>query len=100
MLHARVWVWDGREAQAHCWHLVGRRDRATRQEYKYALSNAPADTSGQVLARRQGQRYWVERTFEDAKGAVGLTDYQVRERGGHGGRDGDSQREFLQPGVH
>jgi len=79
VLHARVWVWDGREAQAHCWHLVGRRDRATRQEYKYALSNAPADTSGQVLARRQGQRYWVERTFEDAKGAVGLTDYQVRD---------------------
>jgi SRSO17 transposase len=78
VLHARVWVWDGQEAQARCWHLVVRRDRATRREYKYALSNAPADTSWQVLAQRQGQRYWVERTFEDAKGEVGLTDYQVR----------------------
>lgn len=25
----------------------------------------------------QGQRYWVERTFEDAKGQCGLADYQV-----------------------
>jgi len=78
VLHAKVWVWDGQEAQARCWHLVVRRDRATRREYKYVLSNAPADTSWQVLAQRQGQRYWVERTFEDAKGEVGLTDYQVR----------------------
>ena len=78
VLPARVWVWDGQEAQARCWHLVVRRDRATRREYKYALSNASADTSWQVLAQRQGQRSWVERTFEDATGEVGLTDYQVR----------------------
>ena len=25
----------------------------------------------------QGARYWVERTFEDAKGECGLADYQV-----------------------
>jgi hypothetical protein len=25
----------------------------------------------------QGQRYWVERTFEDAKGDCGLADYQT-----------------------
>src|SRR3982750_3299365 len=25
----------------------------------------------------QGQRYWVERAFEDAKGECGLADYQV-----------------------
>jgi hypothetical protein len=25
----------------------------------------------------QGQRYWVERAFEDSKGARGLADYQV-----------------------
>ena len=73
VLHARVWLWNGQEAAACCWHLVVRRDRATRREYKYALSNAPAGTSWQVLAQRQGQCYWVERTFEDAKGEVGLT---------------------------
>jgi hypothetical protein len=26
----------------------------------------------------QGQRYWVERVFEDAKGQCGLADYQVQ----------------------
>jgi SRSO17 transposase len=26
----------------------------------------------------QGQRYWVERAFEDAKGQCGLADYQVQ----------------------
>ena len=46
------------------------------------MSHAPADTSWQVLAQRQGQRSWVERTLEDAKGEVGRTDYQVR--GGRG----------------
>lgn len=25
-LHARVWVWDGEEAMAHCWHLMVRRE--------------------------------------------------------------------------
>ena len=45
---------------------------------KYSLSNAPADTTPLQLARMQGQRYWVERTFEDAKGQCGLADYQVQ----------------------
>ena len=29
------------------------------------------------LAQMQGQRYWVERAFEDAKGECGLADYQA-----------------------
>ena len=37
-----------------------------------ALSNASADTPRLRLAQMQGQRYWVERTFEDAKGECGL----------------------------
>ena len=44
---------------------------------KYSLSNAPAETSRERLAQMQGQRYWVERAFEDAKGECGLADYQV-----------------------
>jgi hypothetical protein len=44
---------------------------------KYTLSNAPADTPLLRLAQMQGQRYWVERTFEDAKGECGLADYQA-----------------------
>jgi hypothetical protein len=26
----------------------------------------------------QAQRYWIERTFEDAKGECGMADYEVR----------------------
>jgi hypothetical protein len=43
---------------------------------KYTLSNAPVETPLPRLAQMQGQRYWVERAFEDAKGECGLADYQ------------------------
>jgi hypothetical protein len=75
--HRRIWVWDGQEAAARCWHLIVRREVGSPKTIKYTLSNAPADTSVLRLAQMQGQRYWVERTFEDAKGECGLADYQV-----------------------
>jgi SRSO17 transposase len=84
MLHQRVWVWDGQEAQAHRWHLIVRREVATPAEIKYSLSNAPAETPLPRLAFMQGQRYWVERALQTGKQDVGLGDYQVRSwRGWH-----------------
>lgn len=78
ILTRRVWLWDGTEGAAHCWHLVVRREINSRETIKYSLSNAPADTAPERLAFMQGQRYWVERSFEDAKGDCGMADYQVR----------------------
>jgi len=75
--HRRVWVWDGEEAEARCWHLVVRREVNSPKTIKYSLSNAPADTPTPRLARMQGDRYWVERAFEDGKGECGLADYQA-----------------------
>ena len=75
--HQRIWVWDGEEAAARCWHLIVRREVGSPNTIKYTLSNAPADTPLLRLAQMQGQRYWVERTFEDAKGECGLADYQA-----------------------
>jgi SRSO17 transposase len=75
--HRRVWLWDGEEAAARCWHLVVRREVGSPNKIKYTVSNAPADTPVLRLGQMQGQRYWVERTFEDAKGQCGLGDYQV-----------------------
>ena len=75
--HRRVWVWDGKEATARCWHLVVRREMGAPKRIKYSLSNAPADTKRERLAQMQGARYWVERAFEDAKGEGGLADYQA-----------------------
>jgi SRSO17 transposase len=61
MLQERVWVWDGEEEEAHCWHLIIRREIDSPKEIKYSLSNASKETSVERLAFMQGQRFWVER---------------------------------------
>src|ERR1700734_514065 len=73
----RIWVWDGKEERARCWHLIVRREVGSVKTIKYSLSNPSADTPRLRLAQMQGQRYWVERAFEDAKGECGLADYQA-----------------------
>lgn len=61
ILQGRVWVWDGGEEEAHCWHLIVRREIDSPKEIKYSLSNASEETSVERLAFMQGQRFWVER---------------------------------------
>lgn len=78
ILHQRVWVWNKNEAHAHHWHLLVRRELNSPETCKYTLSNAPAETSTQQLAQMQGQRFWIERAFEDGKSASGMADYQAR----------------------
>jgi len=77
VLHRRVWLWDGEEAAAHCWHLIVRREIASPRKIKYSLSNAAATTT-ERLAYQQAQRYWVEQALRNAKSEVGLGDYQLR----------------------
>jgi SRSO17 transposase len=77
ILHKRVWLWDGEEPHAHCWHLIVRRE-VKNKKTKYSLSNAPEDTPLKRLAFMQAQRYWIERTFQDAKNQCGLGEYQAR----------------------
>jgi SRSO17 transposase len=60
------------------WHLVVRRECDSQQTIKYSLSNAPAETSPERLAYMQGQRFFVERSFQDAKETAGMDHYQVR----------------------
>lgn len=77
-LHARIWLWDGEESQAHCWHLLVRREVGALTPSHYCLSNAPADTRLQELARVQAQRFFIEHSFRETKSECGLADYQVR----------------------
>lgn len=77
-LHARIWVWDGEEAQAHCWHLMVRRERGASIPSHYCLSNAPQETELKELARVQGQRFFIEHAFRETKSECGMADYQVR----------------------
>jgi SRSO17 transposase len=78
VLHRKVWLWDNKEAQARCWRLIVRRECTDRKEMKYSLSNAPVSTTVHRLAQMQGQRYWVERSFQDGKSQVGMGHYQAR----------------------
>ena len=76
-LKQRVWLWDGSEQRARCWHLLVRRE-VDGSKLKFCLSNAKPDASLRRLAEMQAARHFVERAFEDAKGACGMADYQVR----------------------
>ena len=78
IVHQRVWLWNKKEAKARHWHLLVRREVKARDEVKYSLSNAPLETPVHRLAQMQGQRYWIERAFQDGKGQAGLDHYQVR----------------------
>lgn len=77
-LTQRIWTWNKSESKGRLRILIVRREIGAKEEIKYSLSNAPADTSIARLAFMQGQRYFVERAFQDAKGYVGLDHYQVR----------------------
>ncbi len=76
-LTQRVWLWDGKEQRARCWHLLVRRE-LDGLTVKFCLSNAKPEASLRHLAEMQAARHFVERGFEDAKGACGMADYQVR----------------------
>ena len=42
------------------------------------LSNASETIRIDQLARMHGQRFWIERAFQNAKSECGMADYQVR----------------------
>jgi SRSO17 transposase len=77
-IFARVWIYSEEHGAIRQWYLIIRRDIETKSDVKYTLSNAPADTTKQRLAYMQGQRYWVERSFEEEKQNCGMADYQHR----------------------
>jgi SRSO17 transposase len=78
ILTRRVWVWLDKKQCVRQWHLVVRRECDSQQTLKYSLSNAPAEISPERLAYMQGQRFFVERSFQDAKETAGMDHYQVR----------------------
>jgi len=69
----RVWTWNKSESIGRLRYLVVRQEIGAKEEIKYSLSNAPKGTAIERLAFMQGQRYFVERTFQDAKSNVDST---------------------------
>ena len=57
--------------------LIIREDEAGNHR-KYQFTNAAPDTFFTRLAQMSHSRYWISRAIQDAKGEVGLDEYQVR----------------------
>ena len=50
ILHKRVWLWDGKEAEAHGWHLIVLCYVNAPSKFKSSLSNADKETPVSRLA--------------------------------------------------
>jgi hypothetical protein len=46
--------------------------------FKYSLTNITLEESWERLGWIQGQRYWIEHAFHEAKNQIGMVQYQVR----------------------
>jgi len=67
------------EAAAGMAHwLLARRSRSDPRELAYFRVYGPATASLEEVVRVAGMRWAIEESFEDAKGGVGLDDYEVR----------------------
>lgn len=59
-----------------CWLIIRKDDGDSK--IKYQLSNAPPETPIEKFGQMSASRYWIERAIQDAKGELGMADYQVR----------------------
>jgi SRSO17 transposase len=78
ILTRRVWIWIDKKQSVRQWRLVVRRETDSQKTIKYSLTNAPDATPAERIAYMQGQRFFVERSFQDAKETAGMDQYQVR----------------------
>ncbi len=77
----KVYLWDGQSPDYMERQLVVRvtENKDGSREYKYAISNAfDGECTTEELVQMQSQRYFVERSFQDAKQEAGMSQYQVR----------------------
>jgi len=76
---ARVRIWSVRHRKPGppAW-LMMRRSLGTNPEIKYYVSNADEQTPLAPMALVSGTRWRVEEYFEDAKGELGMADYEAR----------------------
>ncbi len=83
-LHVKAWIKTSHEKVYREIHLIIRRNHTGKDDLKFSVSNVPDSISIERLAYMQGQRFWIERAFEDSKGSLGMADYQLRKwRGWH-----------------
>lgn len=71
-----VWCWEKGWARARLRMLVVRRDAD--DAFKYSLTNLTDSLGWERYAWMQGQRFWIEHAFHEAKSQLGMAQYQVR----------------------
>ena len=69
----RVWTVRDDDSMREEWLLI-RRDK---KRITYSLSNAPETISLQTMAQRKSQRYFIERSNQDAKSELGWDEFQA-----------------------
>lgn len=69
-----VWLFNAENKTRSCFILLIRKDEDG--SLRYSLTNSRKHLA--KLAFMQGQRYFIERAFQDAKQQLGLNEYQVR----------------------
>ena len=74
----RLWSVRHREPGPAAWLLVRRSLDKKNPEVKYYVSNADEQTSLETMALVSGARWRVEGYFEEAKGTLGMADYESR----------------------
>lgn len=74
--HRTVWCWEPKWDCPKKRTLIVREDRAG--DFKYTLTNLTDIQDPQRLAYIQGQRFWIEHAFQEAKSQLGMAQYQVR----------------------
>lgn len=72
---ARLRVWMVREDDSlrEEWLLI----RQSKKRITYSLSNAPKNSSLMTMAQRKSQRYFIERSNQDAKSELGWDEFQA-----------------------
>jgi SRSO17 transposase len=79
----KIWVCQGESEETKEQTLVITQTMDGKKDTKYSFSNGGIDQyTPREFAYFQSQRYWVERTFDDAKNELGMSDYQIRKWNG------------------
>jgi SRSO17 transposase len=76
--HIKVYLADEHGLPTRPYHLLVARNALDHSEVKYFISNAPPETSTEILLRVAFTRWTIERAFEDSKTELGMDHFEVR----------------------
>lgn len=75
--HCMVWLWEEDTKNKMAVWLLFLKERNS-DEIKYYISNTDSAVTLAELVKKAACRFFIERSFQDAKTSAGMADYQVR----------------------